>query len=107
MSIEEPIIEAFETSGLVKIAAIFLIGLMILGGFMTAVQNDNPKSVSVTLTQIPQNGETITLGSHVFEFTNGGQVASEHIPVEIGSTLVEAGTNFKNAVSANTDFTAA
>jgi hypothetical protein len=105
MSIEDPIIETFTTSGFVKIAAVFLLGLMLLGGFATAISNDNPRSATITMTDIPQAGDTVQLGAHIFEFTNTGTVASGNIPVRIGSTLYETGNNLKNAMTSNTDFT--
>jgi hypothetical protein len=94
------------SSTLVKAAAVFLLGLMILGGFAGAVQNDNPKSATITLTQIPSDGDTITLGAHIFEFSHDGAVTSGHIPVTIGATLIETKANFMTAVSSNTDFSA-
>ena len=106
MSIEEPIIETFGTGGLVKAAGIFIIGVIILGGFAGAVQNDNPRSATITLTQIPQAGDTITLGSHTFEFVNSGAVGAGHIPVTIGATLIETKSNFMTVVQENTDFSA-
>jgi hypothetical protein len=105
MSLEEPIIESFEVGGFVKIAAVFLLGLMLLSGFGTAISNANPKSATITLNEIPQAGDTVTLGAHVFEFTNSGTVADGNIPVTIGSTLYETGNNLKNAMTSNTDFT--
>jgi hypothetical protein len=106
MSIEDPIIESFEVTGFVKIAAVFLLGLMLLSGFGFAIQNDNPKSATITLTEIPQDGDMIMLGVHTFEFTHDGAVQSGYIPVRIGSTLIETKANFMAAVSANTDFSA-
>lgn len=105
MSLEEPIIESFDmSSGFVKAAAAFLIGIMLLGGFVASAANSDPKSVTVKLTEIPQAGDTITLGNHVFEFSTSGAVQSGNIPVKIGSTLLETKTNIMNAVRSSTDF---
>lgn len=81
MTNEEPIIETFATSGFVKAVSIFLLGVMILGGFGAAVQNDDPRSATITLTQIPNPGDSIKLGRHTYEFVNTGEVTGEHIPV--------------------------
>jgi hypothetical protein len=103
MALEDPMIQVFETGGFVKAAAVFLLGLMLLAGFGSAISNDNPKSVTVTLTHIPQAGDTVQLGSHVFEFTNTGTAGPGNVPVRIGSTLAETGVNLKNAIHSNTD----
>jgi hypothetical protein len=105
MSIEDPVIEVFQVNGFVKIAAVFLLGLMLLSGFCFAISNDNPRPTTISMTGIPSPGDTVTMGAHVFEFTNTGSVAAGHIPVTIGSTIYESGTNLKNALQANTDFT--
>ena len=55
--IEDPMIQVFETGGFVKAAAVFLLGVMLLGGFGFAISNDNPKSATITMTDIPQTGE--------------------------------------------------
>ena len=102
---EDPLIQTFETGGFVRMAAVFLLGIMLLGGFGFAISNDNPKSATITLKDIPQAGDLVQLGSHVFEFTNSGAVGAGHIPVQIGSTLYETRNNLKTAMTANTDYT--
>lgn len=107
MAITETIEESvIGSSTLVKASAVFLLGLMLLGGFAAGIQNDNPKSVTVTLTEIPSDGDTIILGAHTFEFVDTGAVAPGDIPVKIGSTLIETKANFEAAVQSNTDFSA-
>ena len=66
MSIEDPIIESFEVSGIVKISAVFLLGLMLIAGFVSAISNDNPKRTTISMTDIPSAGDTLTLGGHHF-----------------------------------------
>jgi hypothetical protein len=106
MSIEDPIIETFDmSSGFVKAAAVFLVGIMILGGFVfTAQTTEKLKTATITLTDLPRNGDIITLGNHVFEFDSGDGVQDDHIPVEIGDTLIQTKSNFVNAVKSSTDF---
>lgn len=104
MSIEEPIIETFGTGGLVKAAGIFIIGVIILSGFATGIDNSNPKSATLTMTENPHDGDIITLGAHTFEFDSGDGVSAGNIPVSIGATLFDTSNNFESAVTANTDF---
>jgi hypothetical protein len=89
---------------LIKAAAIFIFGVIFLSGAVGAIQNSDPKTVTLTLTEIPSPGDTITLGAHVFEFVDSGAVQADHIPVQIGSTLIDTKANFEAAVTANSDF---
>ena len=98
---DDPIIESFELNGFVKTAAVFLLGVLLLAGFATGISNANPKTATITLTDIPHDGDTVTLDAHVFEFDNGDGVASGNIPVHIGATLYETGNTFRDAIKAN------
>jgi hypothetical protein len=99
--------DSTEGSGmLIKAAAIFIFGVIFLSGAVGAITNSDPQSVTVTLSQIPNPGDTITLGAHTFEFVDSGQLTDGNIPVQIGSTLYDTKTNFVTAVQANSDFSA-
>jgi hypothetical protein len=95
------------TQGLIKSGAIFIIGLIILSGAIgaSAVGDSSSKSIQLSLTQIPIDGDTITLGNYIFEFDSGDGVIVGHITVAIGSTIDETGSNLRTAIENNTDYT--
>lgn len=94
-----------DVTNIVKIAAAFLVGLVILSGLITGTVNaQDHQSAVFTFTENPQAEGTITLNNHVFEFTSDGNVASGHIPVQIGATLTDSVSNLETAIHSNTDF---
>lgn len=98
--LDEPIIEKIEVNGFVKIAVLFAVGVVILGGLVAGTQPS--KSYTLSFTQNPSAGEYIQLNEKIFEFTNNGQVASGHIPVMIGTTLTDSVSNLESAIHSNT-----
>jgi hypothetical protein len=68
MAVDEAIDTLEGTSLFVKAAAVFLFGIIFLSGVISAA-NLNPsglKTASITLTEIPQDGNTINIGGHIF-----------------------------------------
>jgi restriction endonuclease S subunit len=85
---------------LVKIGAVFLIGVIILSG---VVANKTLDSINMTLTKIPADGETIKINGNTYEFDNDNNVNSGNIPVAIAATLNETGYNFESVIADNSD----
>lgn len=89
----------------VKAAMVLIVGVILLSGFVGGIANNNPKSATITLTEIPTDGNTITLGGHIFEFDSDGSVSPGHVSVTIGNTLYDTCANLRAAIAANTDYT--
>jgi hypothetical protein len=85
---------------LVKIGAVFLIGVIILSG---VVANKTLDSINITFTKNPSDGETIKINENTYEFDNDNIVNNNNIPVVVGASLNETGYNFENAVAQNSD----
>ncbi|HAI13640.1 MAG TPA: hypothetical protein DCM28_18185, partial [Phycisphaerales bacterium] len=67
---------------------------------------DNGFSSTITLTNQPLSGETITINGTIFEFYNtGGTVSGTNTAVLIGDTTVDTATNLAAGINALTDVT--
>lgn len=91
---EEP---ANYSVGIVKVAAVFLIGILILSGIDSGVGVHSNNAI-LSFDNQPADGDTITINGYILEFDSGDGVVSGHIPVTIGATLTETIANLGTAI---------
>ena len=84
--------------GIVKVAAVLLIGALILIGVDSGLGVHTTNGVTIAFDGQPADGDTITFEGYIFEFNDDASVSSGHIPVDIGATLTETIANFDTAV---------
>lgn len=85
-------------NAILKVASILLIGVIFLSGLNSGLGSQMIDSQTLTLTSQPADGETVTIGSSIFEFDTGDGTVSGHIPVIIGSTVLETIGNLRGAM---------
>lgn len=90
--------EVGEPTNIVRVAAIFLIGVIVLSGIDTGLSTQMVDSTTLSLTAQPSDSDTVTIGGDIFEFDIGDGVISGHIPVLIGSTILETINNLSEAM---------
>jgi hypothetical protein len=81
-----------------KFAILLIIGVVVLSGIASNNLLSSTGSVSITFTDNPTDGQTVTLDGHVFEFDSNGSVTAGHIPVIIGATLDITQAHLKTAM---------
>lgn len=91
-------------TSIVKVACMFIIGICLLNGVENSSQIDTAHTATVTLSENPVDGDTLTLDNNIFEFDSGDGVVTGHIPVTIGTSLDETGVNFVSAVNNVADY---
>jgi hypothetical protein len=93
-----------STMLIVKVAAMFLIGMLLFVNIGSIDSVSKTSSVTLKFTKNPKSGETIKLGKHNYEFYDDGYtVASGDIPVPIGATLEITVDNFRHIAEENYD----
>lgn len=88
---------------IVKVCAMLLIGVVLLSGVGGIAANTHD-TATITLNGNPQDGDTVTLDSHVFEFDTGNGVSAGHIAVIIGNTLDVTMANLATAIQTQEDY---
>lgn len=83
---------------IVKIAAIFLIGVIILSGIDNGVSSQTSDSSIISFLGQPNDGDTMTILGQIFEFDTGDGVTSGHTSVSIGNTITETVNNLETAI---------
>ena len=96
---DEPI--GIDAMTIVKFCILLIIGLVILSSIANTNSASSARGASITITQQPNDGDTVQLDEHIYEFDNDGHVGVNHISVAIGTTLDATISNFKVAISTN------
>lgn len=94
-----------KVSIIIKFSILLLIGVVLLSSIAATSSIPKMNKISTSFSEQPNDGDTITLDNHVFEFDDGSGVIGNHIPIIIGLTIVETRRNFRTALAANTDYT--
>jgi len=84
--------------GIVKVAAVLLIGALILIGVDSGLGVHTTNGVTITFDGQPTDGDTIMFEGYILEFDDDASVSNGHIPVVIGATLTETIVNLGAAV---------
>ena len=84
---------------IVKVAAMFLIGVLLITGIGTNISENS--RVTLTLSDQPANGDTVQLDGHIYEFSDDANVGTGNIPIIIESSLNDTADNFAFALSEN------
>jgi hypothetical protein len=92
------------TMMIVKFCLVLIIGVVILSSVVSTDNIQSTKQVSLPFSGQPSSGDTVTLDNHIFEFTSTGSVSSGHIPVMIGANEEATKANFRDAISANSNY---
>jgi hypothetical protein len=88
-----------QTTSIVRVAMLFLIGIIVLSGIDNGVDHgDYIESITLTMTMNPADGDTVTIDNNIFEFDIGDGVTVGNIPVTIDAYLVNTVLNLKNAM---------
>jgi hypothetical protein len=58
----------------------------------------------MTLSNVPDDGDTLTIDTNVYEFDIGNGVSNGHIPVIITSTVGGTVNNLKAAIASDADY---
>lgn len=101
--VTETVSSAVEPSNIAKsivgVAVVFLVGVLIMGNIDTDILQGSAGNIHLTFSEQPADGDIFALDSHIFEYDNDGSVADGHIPVEIGTTVVDTKYNLIAAVA--------
>lgn len=82
----------------VKVATLFLLGIVVLSGIDSGTNDSGIKSILITMTENPTDGELMQLDNNIFEFDIGDGVGTNHIPVDIAATLAITQSNLETAI---------
>lgn len=89
-----------DATMIVKFCMLLIIGLVIISS-IGANSLSSTNSVTFTFTNIPNDGDTVQLDGHVYEFDNNGSVTAGHIAVTIGATRQATVDNFKTVAGSS------
>lgn len=84
---------------IVGVAVAFLVGAMIMGNIDTGILQGSAGVAHLTFSEQPADGDVFQLDSHIFEYDTGDGVANGHIPVTIGTTIVDTKYNLIAAIA--------
>lgn len=89
-----------DNSGyIIRIAAILLIGIILLFNIDAGVNLLVDDSTTFTFSSNPVDGDTIAVNDNVFEFDFGDGVVENNIPVQIGDTMRDTADNLQVELS--------
>ena len=72
-----------------------------------APQAQADEHTSITLSDQPSDGDTLTIGNEVYEFDTGNGVITGHIAVLIGATKTETTNNLVTVINTNSQLVSA
>lgn len=87
-------------NSVVRFMGILLIGVIILANMNSGLSSQMAlRSATLLFVNNPSDGDTIALGGHIFEFDTGDGVASGHISVDVGLTVVDTVDNLETVIN--------
>jgi hypothetical protein len=84
---------------IVGVAVAFLVGVLIVGNIDTGILQGSAGVAHITFLEQPADGDLFQLDTHIFEYDSNGSVAEGHIPVTIGTTVVDTKNNLLTAIA--------